>query len=263
VTGWFTEDFTLAELTTLRAIERIPAIRQHNTLYNGRYLIPTFGEIIELRKRLSRQLNREIGVYPETKHPSYFRSIGLALEPKVVDALERAGLNRREAPVFVQSFEVGNLQWLRRELRVPLIQLIDSTSAPADSATAGDLRSYDDLVTPAGLREVAGYADGIGPAKDRIVPRDATGSSAQPTSLVHDAHVAGLVVHPFSFRNENQFLPAELLSSADPTAYGDAFAEYQHFYGLDVDGVFSDMPDTAIAARTAPNAPTRRGARTG
>ena len=252
VTGWFTEDFTLAELTTLRAIERIPGTRQHNTLYNGRYSIPTFRQILDLRQRLSRQLSREIGVYPETKHPGYFRSIGLALEPRLVDALERAGLNRREAPVFVQSFEIGNLQWLRPLLQVPLIQLIDSTGAPADSAAAGDLRSYDDLVTPAGLRWIARYADGIGPAKDRIHPRDATGSSAQPTSLVHEAHAAGLVVHPFTFRNENQFLPAEHRSSADPTAYGDAFAEYQHFYRLGVDGVFSDMPDTATAARAEP-----------
>jgi len=252
VTGWFTEDFTLAELTTLRAIERIPAVRQHNTLYNGRYPIPTFDEILDLRQRLSRQFNREIGVYPETKHPSYFRAIGLALEPKLVDTLERAGLNRREAPVFVQSFEVGNLQWLRRELRVRLIQLIDSVGAPADSAAAADLRSYDDLVTPAGLRWIARYADGIGPAKDRIVPRDATGVSAPPTSLVRDAHSAELLVHPFTFRNENQFLPAEHRSSTDVNAYGDAFAEYQQFYRLGVDGVFSDMPDTAIAARSEP-----------
>jgi glycerophosphoryl diester phosphodiesterase len=241
VTGWFTEDFTHAELKTLRAQERLPAVRQHNTLYNGRYQIPTFGEILDLRRRLSSQLCREIGVYPETKHPSYFRSIGLALEPKLVDALNRAGLNRRGAPVFVQSFEVGNLQSLRSQLRVSLIQLIDSTGTPAD-----------ELVTPTGLRQIARYADGIGPAKDRIVPRDGAGFSAPPTSLVHDAHAAGLMVHPFTFRNENQFLPAENRSSSDPNAYGDAFAEYQQFYDLGVDGVFSDAVDTAVAALELP-----------
>jgi glycerophosphoryl diester phosphodiesterase len=248
VTGWFTQDFTLAELKTLHAVERLPAVRQHSTLYNGRYRIPTFGEILQLRQRLSSQLRREIGVYPETKHPSYFRSLGLALEPKLVDALDRAGLNRRGAPVFVQSFEVGNLQSLRAQLRVPLIQLIDSTGVPADFVSAGDGRGYDDLITPAGLGWVAHYANGIGPAKDRIVPRDGAGFSARPTSLVGDAHAAGLVVHPFTFRNENQFLPMEHRSSGDPNAYGDAFAEYAQFYGLEVDGVFSDAVDTAVAA---------------
>jgi len=259
VTGWFTEDFTLAELKTLRAVERIPAIRPRNTLYNGRYEIPTFGEVIALRQRLSKELGREVGIYPETKHPSYFRSIGLPLEPPLVEALNRAGLNRPGAPVFVQSFEVANLQALHSQLRVPLIQLIDSTGAPADFVAVGDTRTYDDLLTPAGLAAIADYAAGIGPAKDRIVPRDAAGFSQQPTSLVPDAHAAGLLVHPFTFRNENQFLPAEARSSADPNAYGDAFAEYQQYYGLGVDGVFSDMPDTAVAARTE-SLPAQRGA---
>ncbi|MBA3574498.1 MAG: glycerophosphodiester phosphodiesterase [Pseudonocardiales bacterium] len=250
LTGWFTEDFTLAELKTLRAVERIPAVRQRNTIYNGRYQVPTFGEVIALRQRLSKELGREIGIYPETKHPSYYRSVDLPLEPELVDALNRAGLNRPGAPVFVQSFEVGNLQALHSQLRVPLIQLIDSTGAPADFVAAGDMRTYSDLLTPAGLAAIARYAAGIGPAKDRIVPRDAAGFSQQPTSLVRDAHAAGLLVHPFTFRNENQFLPAEARSSGDPNAYGDAFAEYQQFYTLGVDGVFSDMPDTAVAART-------------
>lgn len=250
LTGWFTEDFTLAELKTLRAVERIPAVRQHNTIYDGRYQVPTFGEVIALRERLTKELGREVGIYPETKHPSYFRSIGLPLEPKLVEALSRAGLNRRGAPVFVQSFEVGNLQAMHARLRVPLIQLIDSTGAPADFAAAGDKRTYSDLLTPGGLAEIARYAAGIGPAKDRIVPRDAAGFSQPPTSLVRDAHAAELLVHPFTFRNENQFLPAQDRSSADPNAYGDAFAEYQQFYVLGVDGLFSDVADTAVAART-------------
>ena len=259
LTGWFTEDFTLAELKTLRAVERIPEVRQRNTIYNGRYEVPTFDEVIALRKRLSKELDREIGIYPETKHPGYHRSVGLPLEPPLVDALNGSGLNRPGAPVFVQSFEVTNLQALHSRLRVPLIQLIDSTGAPADFEAAGNPRTYDDLLTPAGLAAIADYADGIGPAKDRIVPRDAAGFSQEPTSLVGDAHAAGLLVHPFTFRNENQFLPAEARSSADPNAYGDAFAEYRHFYGLGVDGVFSDMPDTAVAARNE-FVPAQRGA---
>jgi glycerophosphoryl diester phosphodiesterase len=249
LSGWFAEDFLLAELKTLRAVERIPAVRQRNTIYNGRYQVPTFGEVVALRQRLSRELGREIGIYPETKHPSYFRSIGLPLEPKLVETLSWVGLNRPGAPVFVQSFEVGNLQALHAQLRVPLIQLIGSTGAPADFAAAGDQRTYNDLLTPGGLVEIARYAAGIGPAKDRIVPRDAAGFSQPPTSLVRDAHAAGLLVHPFTFRNENQFLPAEDRSSADPNAYGDAFAEYQQFYALGVDGLFTDVADTAVAAR--------------
>jgi len=250
VSGWFIEDFTVAELKTLRAVERMPQVRQHNTLYNHRCQIPTFGEIITLREQLSTELGREIGIYPEIKHPSYFRSISLPLEPMLVDALSQAGLNKPAAPVFVQSFEVSTLQALHAQLRVPLIQLINSTGAPADFVAAGDKRTYSDLVTPVGLAGIARYAAGIGPAKDRIVSRDAAGFSQHPTPLIHDAHAIGLLVHPFTFRNENRFLPAEERSSTDPNAYGNAFAEYQQFYALGVDGLFSDAVDTAIAART-------------
>lgn len=250
VSGWFVDDFTVAELKTLRAVERMPRVRQQNTLYNHRCQIPTFGEILTLRKQLSTELGREIGIYPEIKHPSYFRSIHLPLEPKLVDALSRVGLNEPAAPVFVQSFEVGSLQALHAQLRIPMIQLINSTGAPADFVAAGDKRTYSDLVTPAGLVKIARYAAGIGPAKDRIVPRDAAGFSQPSTPLIRDAHAVGLLVHPFTFRNENRFLPAEDRSSTDPNAYGNAFAEYQQFYTLDVDGLFSDVVDTAIAART-------------
>ncbi len=250
VSGWFVEDFTVTELKTLRAVERMPQVRQHNTLYNHRCQIPTFSEIIALRKQLSTELGREIGIYPETKHPSYFRSISLPLEPKLIDALSQVGLNEPAAPVFVQSFEVSTLQALHAQLRIPMIQLINSTGAPADFVAAGDKRTYSDLITPAGLAGIARYAAGIGPAKDRIVPRDAAGFSQPPTPLIRDAHAVGLLVHPFTFRNENRFLPAEDRSSADPNAYGNAFAEYQHFYTLGVDGLFSDVVDTAIAART-------------
>jgi len=249
LTGWFTEDFTLAELKTLRAKERIADVRQRNTLYNGRFEVPTLQEVIDLSRRLSRELGRDIGIYPETKHPTYFQDIGLALEPKLVSVLDRNGLNRRGAKVFVQSFEVGNLKALNGKLRVPLVQLINSTGAPYDFVKAGDKRTYNDLVTPAGLKEIATYADGIGPAKDRIIPRDAAGFLLPPTALVGDAHAVKLVVHPFTFRNENTFLPADYRSSVDPTAYGRAFDEYAKFFGTGIDGLFSDNADTAIEAR--------------
>ncbi|MCW2567760.1 MAG: glycerophosphodiester phosphodiesterase [Mycobacterium sp.] len=251
VTGWFTEDFTLAELRTLRAKERIAAVRQRNTLYDGRYPVPTLDEVLALQATLSRRYHRVIGVYPETKHPTYFRSIGLPLEDRLVGALRRRGLDRADAPVYVQSFEVGNLRALRHRLRVPLIQLIDGSGAPYDLRAAGDPRTYTDLLTPAGLAEIATYADGIGPAKDRILPRDAAGKLLAPTTVVRDAHRVGLLVHPFTFRNENQFLPLDLRRGSDPTAYGNAFAEYQLFFDVGVDGVFSDNGDTAVEARDA------------
>ena len=252
LTGWFTEDFTLTELRTLRAKERIPQLRQRNTIYDGRYRIPTFTEVIELTRRLSRELGREIGLYPETKHPSYFRSIGLPLERALVRTLRRHGLDRRRAKVFVQSFETRNLRNLNRRIGTKLVQLFGSrASRPYDFVRSGDPRTYGELATPAGLREVAGYADGVGPSKDYIVPRSAPGASQAPTSFVRDAHAVGLLVHPYTFRNENSFLPLELRLGADPAAYGNAIAEYDPFYRLGVDGVFSDNPDTAAEARSS------------
>jgi glycerophosphoryl diester phosphodiesterase len=254
-TGWFADDFTLAELKTLRAKERLPAVRQRNTLYDGRYQVPTFQQVINLVKRLSRQLHRRIGIYPETKHPTYFRDEGLPLEGPLVRTLNRNGLNRRGAKVFVQSFEIGNLKALKKVLRVPEVQLLDvPTLRPPDVVKAGGTTTYGDMATAQGLRAIAKYADGVGPSKDYIVPRDASGRSLAPTSFIRDAHRAGLVVHPYTFRNENQFLPAELRRGdrADPNfpnLYGNAFAEYDQFFGLGVDGVFSDNPDTAVAAR--------------
>ena len=250
LTGWFTEDFTLAELKTLRAKERIPAIRQRNTLYDGRYQVPTFQEVIDLSKRLSRKLGRTIGIYPETKHPTYFRTIGLPLEEPLVRILRRNDLDDRRDRVFVQSFEVSNLQWLDDRIDVPLVQLLSGPAArPYDFVAAGDPRTYGDMATPAGLREIARYADGVGPSKDYIVPRDAAGNSLAPTSFVRDAHRAGLLVHPYTFRNENTFLPLELRTPGTPADYGRAFVEYEQFFELGVDGLFSDNPDTAVEAR--------------
>jgi glycerophosphoryl diester phosphodiesterase len=235
-TGWFTEDFTLAELKTLRAKERIPQFRPNNTRFDGRFEIPTFREVLKLRTRLSRKYHRRIGIYPETKHPTYFRSIGLPLEERLARILRTNGLDRRNAPVFVQSFETQNLRALDRLVKVPLVQLL---GAPTQHPF-GDPRTYADLMTPAGLRDVATYADGLGPPKETTT-----------LALVNDAHAAGLLVHPYTFRNENVFLPASLRRGTDPAAYGDAFSEYRWYFALGVDGVFSDNPDTAVEARAA------------
>jgi glycerophosphoryl diester phosphodiesterase len=249
-TGWFTDDFTLAELKTLRAKERLPDVRQRNTLYDGRYQVPTFQEVIDLVKRLDRELHRDIGIYPETKHPTYFRAEGLPLEGLLVQTLNRNGLNHPGAKVFVQSFEISNLKALNHVLRVPLVQLLDSPDVkPGDVLAAGGTTTYGDLATAAGLKGVAKYADGVGPFKDYIIPRDASGHSLAPTSFVADAHAAGLVVHPYTFRNENQFLPLEDRRGTDPNAYGNAFAEDQRFFAAGVDGIFTDNPDTGVAAR--------------
>jgi glycerophosphoryl diester phosphodiesterase len=243
-TGWFTEDFTLAELKTLRAKERIPALRPQNTVYDGQFEIPTFQEVIDLARRL------HVGIYPETKHPTYFRAQGLPLEERLVRALNRNGLNTPRAKVFVQSFEVTNLRALDRVLRVPLVQLYGGKATrPYDFVVSGDPRTYADLATPAGLKWVSRYAEGAGPSKDYIVPRDTAGRSLPPTTFVDDAHRAHLQVHPYTFRAENSFLPLELRSSDDPAAYGDIATELRQFYDLGVDGVFADQPDLAVAAR--------------
>jgi glycerophosphoryl diester phosphodiesterase len=254
VTGWFTEDFTLQELRTLRARERIPEIRPGNTAFDGRYSIPTLDEIIELAKAESRRTGRTIGVYPETKHPTYFRGLGLPLEEPLVETLHRHGWQEADAPVFLQSFEVGNLMRLRGMTRLRLVQLLDARGQPYDLQITGDARTYRDLATPAGLAEIARYAQGIGPHKDLILPRAADGRLGEPTALVGDAHALGLVVHPWTFRSENAFLPTELRRGDPqdpdfPRRHGDAAAEYRRFYELGVDGVFSDHPAEAIAAR--------------
>ncbi len=255
--GWFTEDFTLAELKTLRAEERIPARRQENTIYNGRYQVPTFDEVIDLVQAESKRIGRTVGIAPETKHPTYFDGIGLSLEEPLVNDLNEAGLFGRRAPVVIQSFETANLRQLRRMTRIPLVQLIAGSGAPYDLVAAGSQQTYADLITDAGLRRIDRYADWIGPDKNRIVPRDAQGALLDPTDLVDRAHAAGLKVVPYTFRNENEFLPTDFRSSADPSAYGDAFAEYELFYGLGVDGVFSDNPDTAVEAREGEWAPVQ------
>ncbi|MBY9076325.1 glycerophosphodiester phosphodiesterase [Nocardioides sp. WL0053] len=251
VTGWFTEDFTLAELKTLRAEERLPDVRPGNTRYDGRYQVPTFDEVLDLVARESRRRGEVVGVYPETKHPTYFDSVGLSLEEPLVEALQRHHLNRPNARVYIQSFETGNLRELADTVRVPLVQLVDAAGAPYDLQAAGDPRTYADLVTREGLREIATYADSVGANKDIVLPRDAEGYLTRPSSVVDDAHDAGLDVHVWTMRDENRFMARDFWIGSDPNAKGDAFAEYAAFFDAGVDGVFSDYSDTAVAAREA------------
>ena len=237
-TGWFSEDFTLAEIKTLRAKERLPARDQS---YNGRFQVPTFQEVLDLARRKSAETGRTIGLYPETKHPTYFRSLGLALEEPLLAALYKAGYRGKDAPVYIQSFETGNLRELRRRTYLPLIQLLEVEGQPFDLTAAGDSRTYRDLATPEGLAAIAAYADGIGPNKRLIVPIGADGRLQPPTSLVADAHRAGLLVHAWTFRSDGPFLARNY--------EGDHRREYEQFFRLGVDGVFSDFTDHAVAAR--------------
>ncbi|MCW2788421.1 MAG: glycerophosphodiester phosphodiesterase [Aeromicrobium sp.] len=249
VSGWFTEDFMLRELKTLRAKERLPAVRAGNTRYDGRFEVPTFDEVLALANRESRQRGRVIGVSPETKHPTYFRAIGLPLERPLLRSLRRAGRDSARSKVVIQSFETTNLRQLSRVTRVPLVQLTSAVGAPYDLVAAGDPRTYADLMAPAGLRQVARYASWLGPEKNSIIPRDAAGFLAAPTPVVKDAHRAGLKVVSYTFRDENQFLPADFRDGTSPTAKGDVFGELRAFFEAGVDGVFADYPDSADAAR--------------
>jgi glycerophosphoryl diester phosphodiesterase len=248
ITGWFTEDFTLAELRTLRAVERIPAVRPGSARFDGLYQVPTLDEVLDLA-RSSRTCDGEpVGVYPETKHPTYFDSIGLSLEEPLVADLAANGFDSARAPVIVQSFETSNLRDLDRLTDVTLAQLVSSSGAPYDLVAAGDPRTYADLVTPEGLAEIATYADGVGLEKNVMIPRRADGTLGEPTSVIADAHAVGLEVHGWTFRAENQFLPAEYRSSSDPNAYGDLAGEVREFVEAGIDGIFSDHPDLAVAA---------------
>ncbi len=250
LTGWFTEDFTLEELRTLRAVERLPDVREENTLYDGLFQVPTLDEVLELRARLSRELGRDIGVYIETKHPTYFDGIGLSLEEPLREDLRQAHLDRPRSPVFVQSFETANLRELAEGgIRVPLVQLLSATGAPYDLVAAGDPRTYADLVTPAGLAGIAEYAAGIGPDKNLVIPRNPDGTLGEATALVDDAHAVDLLVHPYTFRNENTFLPADLREGTAPDDYGRAIEEQLRFWEAGVDGIFTDNPDTGVVSR--------------
>lgn len=249
VTGWFTEDFTLAELKTLRAKERLPQVRPRNTAYDGQFEIPTLEEVVQLAKRESGRTGRVIGIAPETKHPTYFDSIGLSLEEPLVRALRRNGLDRANARVVIQSFETGNLRQLDTLTRVPLAQLVDGAGAPYDLKAAGSTTTYADLVKPAGLADIATYADWVAPAKNLVLPRDASGAIGTPSALVADAHAAGLQVVTWTMRVENQFLPTNHRIGTDPNAKGDLAGEIDAFLDAGVDALFSDNADIAVATR--------------
>jgi glycerophosphoryl diester phosphodiesterase len=248
ITGWFTEDFTLAELRTLRAKERLPQVRPQNTPFDGLYLVPTLDEVLDLARNSRTCDGAPVGVYPETKHPTYFDSIGLSLEEPLVRELRRNGFDRADAPVIVQSFEVGNLQELDELTDVRLGQLISSSGAPYDFVADGDPRTYADMVTKSGLREIASYADGIGAEKNVLIPRNADGTLAAPSTVIRDAHRVGLDVHTWTFRRENQFMPTEFRSSNDPNGIGDLVGEIRVFLEAGLDGFFTDNPDLGDAA---------------
>lgn len=244
ITGWFTEDFTLAELKTLGVNERIPANRPENTRFNGQFQIPTLQEVIDLAKSKSKETGRTIAIYPETKHPSYFKSIKLPLEKRLMDTLHANGYRGKHAPVFIQSFEVANLKEMRAMTDLPLIQLMSAKGQPEDFRLSGDKRTYADIASAAGLLEVAAYANGIGPAKELVIPRDGHKNLGAPTPLVRNAHAAKLLVHPYTFRPENPFLPSNL-QRGDPasrTERGDAVAEITVFLQAGIDGFFTDDP---------------------
>ncbi len=273
-TGWFSQDFTLAEIKRLGAISTDAERPQQ---YNGRYKVPTFQEVLDLVKATQQRTGKPVAIYPETKNPTFFRDLGLPMEDKLIAMLERAGLNSKAAPVFVQSFEPGSLKYMKSKgLKTKLIQLIDGDGVdmktgaityavpvdrPYEWTKAGDRRNFDVMVTPAGLAEIKTYADGIGPWKRYIVSikgtigadgkaidingdgkvNDADATTMAPTTLVADAHKAGLFVHPFTFRNEKRRLAADY--QANPVQ------EYLAFYRAGVDGVFTDFTDTALTAR--------------
>ena len=277
--GWFASDFTLAEIKTLRAVQPLAERPQQ---FNGQFEIPTLEEVLELAEAAGEERGRPVGVYPETKHPTYHANLGLALEGPLVAALRDAGLNHAGAPVFIQSFEQGNLQRLNRMTPVRLVQLVDANDIDADGNTTYAApfdrpfdwtasgkqklldRTFNYFTTDAGLKEVAKYADGIGPWKvyiqstalrdidgdgtigdenDDGVTNGADRKVVPPTTLVDRAHAAGLLVHTWTFRNESHRL-----------AYdddGDPLNEYARYFQIGVDGVFSDFPDTAVQARDA------------
>lgn len=238
VTGWFAEDLTLSEIKFLKAEQRLPFRDQS---MNGRYSIPSFQDVLALVKKESARQGRRIGVYPETKHPSYHQAIGLPLEAPLVSALEGAGLTRKDDWVFIQSFEVSNLKDLDHMTNVRLVQLLGSGSqTPYDQVVAQSGMTYADMITDNGLKSISRYADGIGPWKVLIVPQSQDGEVSAPTDLIQRAQAVGLMVHAYTFRDELRYLAS---------AYeGSPLNEYRQFFDLGLDGVFSDFPATAFEA---------------
>ncbi|WP_341207584.1 glycerophosphodiester phosphodiesterase [uncultured Sphingomonas sp.] len=247
-TGWFTEDFTLAELKTLRAKERLGAVRPESRSYDGQFQIVTLDEVIDFAAAEAAARGRTIGLVPELKHSTYFAGIGLPVEDRFLAVLAAHAYTRR-APVQLQSFEVANLRYVRGKRpkggNLRLVQLIgDPTQKPADVAKAGGALDYRTMVSPAGLREMAGYADIVAPNTRMLIPLAADERLGAPTTLVADAHAAGLEVCPWTFRPENRFLAADFRSTAGPDARHDAgsIAEMRRYIALGIDSFFTDDP---------------------
>ncbi len=237
VTGWFTEDFTLAELKTLRARERLPHLRRNSASFDGRETIATYQEVIDLAKAETRRTGRMIGTYPEMKHPAYFTGIGLGLEARLADALRRNGLNGRAAPVFVQCFEVAPLKTFMGLSQARRVMLVANGPSPVD------------VKTPEGLKAIAAFADGLGPEWPLVLPVTRDGDIGNPSPLVSQAQAAGLMVHPWTVRAENNFLPLKLRNGADLASHGNVERLLRSLYAAGIDGLFSDFPALAVRAR--------------
>jgi glycerophosphoryl diester phosphodiesterase len=250
IEGWFTEDFTLAELKELRARERIPKERPDNTQYNDQFEIPTLAEVIALAREMSASTGRTIHLYPETKHPTYFQSLNLPLEDRLIATLRANDFSARQATVYIQSFEVANLKALREKIgdsqpNWKLVQLMDDrTRKPYDFVKAGDERTYGDLMTEAGMREIATYANGVGPYKLTIINVDGSGNFQEPSDLVRNAHLAKLLVFPYTFRPENAFLHAPLKAEGPDSTRNPSgsVSEIQAYLKAGIDGFFTDDP---------------------
>jgi glycerophosphoryl diester phosphodiesterase len=243
VSGWFTEDFTLEELKTLRCRERLPKLRPESAKFDGQETIPTYQEVIDLAKSESARLKRTIGTYPEMKHASYFASLGLPMEGRLADILKKNGLDGPNAPVFIQCFDVLPLKTIMTLCKAPRIQLAEPNGGPTDVT----LR-YKDMVSPSGLTAIAAYANGVGPEWSMVRPT-VDGALGSATPLVGDAHAAGLAVHPWTVRAENIFLPPKLRIGTDPMVHGNVDLLYHVLYADGVDGLFSDFPGLAVKAR--------------
>lgn len=249
-TGWFTEDFTLAELKTLRAVERLPDERPANTVYDGMFELLTFQEVIDIAKE------HDVGIFPELKKPTWFREIGLPMEEQFVEILEENGYTETNDSAILQSFDPESVMRLDELTELPIVFNVYSTEGvPYAFQQAGDTRTYGDLLTPAGLEDVRKWADGLGLNKDLLIPRGEDGFLQEPTGLYEDARAAGLAVYVYTFRSENAFLAADFRRGDPDSPYfnqaiGDITSEYELFYGLGVDGVWSDQPDTAVGVRS-------------
>ena len=244
IEGWFTEDLTLAEVKTLRAKERL-AFRDQS--HNGQFLIPTFQEILELvqKENAQRQLKGQtpLGIYPETKHPTYFRKLKIPLEPTLLKLLTTFGYTDRQSPIFIQSFETSNLKELSQQTQIRLVQLLDDPDLVPFDLQHTTNKTYRDLATPEGLKEIRTYASGVGPNKRYVLPVDSNNKLRTPSNFVGLAHDAGLVVHVWTLRKEAEFLHSD---------YGGRFdAEFSAAFAAGVDGVFTDFPEEGVRARNA------------